>query len=74
MVTVDGQLYNEGEEPDLGSWQCTSHNGNCRDYMGLSKDVSKLPKDYIATGSTAMCIDTGDFYIYDATTKTWKLQ
>ena len=41
-------------------------------YEGLSADVAKLPKyDDLGTGSSALCVDNGDFYKYEATTKTW---
>ena len=75
----DGQTYYPGDSlPDLGSWVCTSvdKNGdgvlNIRNYEGLSADVSKLPKyDNLGTGSSALCLDTGDFYKYETSTKTW---
>lgn len=75
----DGQIYNPGESlPDLGSWVCTSvdrnDNGeyNIRNYEGLSTDVSKLPKyTNLGTGSSALCLDTGDFYKYEKSTNKW---
>lgn len=76
----DGQIYNPGDSlPDLGSWVCTSvdKNGNgeliIRNYEGLSADVSKLPKyeTGLGTGSSALCLDTGDFYKYEQSTQTW---
>lgn len=75
----DGQLYNPGESlPDLGTWVCTSVDKNAdgimniRNYEGLSTDVAKLPKyDNLGTGSSALCLDTSDFYKYEASTKTW---
>lgn len=75
----DGQIYYPGDSlPDLGSWVCTSidKNGNgepnIRNYEGLSIDVSKLPKyDNLGTGSSALCLDSGDFYKYEKTTNTW---
>lgn len=76
----DGQIYYPGDSlPDLGSWVCTdvtrNDNGelNIRNYEGLSADVSKLPKYEIGldTGSSALCLDNGDFYKYEKTTKTW---
>lgn len=43
-----------------------------RGYELLSADVGKLPtSDNLMTGSSAYCIDTGDFYKYEATTKKW---
>ena len=75
----DGQTYNPGETlPDLGSWVCTTvdKNGNgeynIRNYEGLSADVNKLPKyNDLGTGSSALCLDTGDFYKYEKSTNTW---
>ena len=41
-----------------------------RDYELLSNDFSKLPtSDNLMTGSSAYCIDTGDYYKYEAITK-----
>ena len=58
---------------DLGSFECVSVEGiNQRNYEGLSADVDKLPKyDDLEAGSTALCLDTGDFYKYHAKSKTW---
>lgn len=70
---IDGQWYQPGEEiPDLGSFVATSINGNIRNYEGLSGDASKLPKyDNLSTGSSAFCVDTGQLFKYEKTTKTW---
>lgn len=72
-IKVDGKEYeNEADAPDLGSWVCTYSEGNRRTYEGLSADIAKLPKyDDLGTGSSALCVDNGDFYKYEATTKTW---
>lgn len=69
----DGQLYKEGEEiHDLGSFVATSVNGGVRGYEGLSKDIYKLPKyNDLQTGSSAFCVDTGQLFKYEATTKMW---
>lgn len=71
-TVIDGQLYNPGEEPwDLGSFVCTSADGNIRNYEGLSTDApSKLPH-YVETGSSALCVDTGDYYKYHKPTDMW---
>lgn len=76
LIVYDGQTYESVEDiPDLGSWECTSIEVCERHYMGLSADVDKLPVyDDLGTGSTAMCLDTGDFYIYHDHTKTWYKQ
>ena len=44
-------------------------------YELLSTDFGKLPtSDNLMTGSSAYCIDTGDYYKYEATTKQWYKQ
>ena len=76
MIVFDGHFYECAEDcPDLGSWECTEFHGNVRSYQGLSHDVSKLPKyDDLGAGSSAMCLDTGDYYIYHPKTRTWYKQ
>lgn len=74
IFEYDGQTYSRGDTVhDLGSFTCTGvEPGNVRSYQGLSKDVSKLPKyDGLGNGSSALCTDTGTFYFYDKSTKTW---
>ena len=73
LTYFDGHWYEPGEEIwDLGSFVATSVNGNIRKYEGLSKDISKLPKyDDLQTGSSALCVDTGQLLKYEKTTKTW---
>lgn len=67
----DGQTYHAGDEiPDLGSWVATSVKEGVRSYEGLSKDLDKLPH-YCATGSGALCLDTGEYYKFEKTTDTW---
>lgn len=71
MITYDGQVYDSQDEVwDLGSFVATSVKGKIRNYEGLSKDVGKLPH-YVATGSSALCLDTGDYYKYEKSTDTW---
>lgn len=72
-ILHDGQIYNDGDPVhDLGSFELTGYDGNKRFYSGFSADVGKLPKyDSLASESTAYCLDTGDFYYYNAQTKTW---
>ena len=67
----DGVTYKAGEDlPDMGSIICTKFSGNIRSYEGLQKDLAKLPT-YVATGSSCLMIDTGRFYKFEKTTKTW---
>lgn len=71
VTLVDGQRYQPGDEIwDLGSFVATSAKGRKRNYEGLSKDVDKLPH-YVNTGSSAFCLDTGDFYKYLRSTDIW---
>ena len=77
IIEYDGQYYEEGQPlPDLGSWECVDgQDRNQRNYQGLSIDVDKLPTyDDLEAGSTAYCVDTGEYYIYHAKTKTWYQQ
>lgn len=70
-VVVDGQIYEPGEEIwDLGSFTAVEAVGNQRSYEGLSVDVDKLPH-YVDSGSSALCLDTGDFYKYHKPTDVW---
>jgi hypothetical protein len=76
IIWHDGQRYCEGETLwNLGSFECVSCSdlrGHQRNYEGLSADVDKLPKyDDLQAGSSALCLDTGDFYKYHAKSKTW---
>lgn len=62
-------------QADMGSFECTEIDNNKYTFMGLSSDVAKLPKgENIATGSVAVCLDTGDNYIYHRPTQQWMLQ
>lgn len=70
-IIFDGILYKPGEElPDLGSWVCTATDGMIRKYEGLSADIAKLPH-YVLTGSTALCLDSTEVYIFHKPTDTW---
>lgn len=74
IIEHDGQYYNEGEPIwDLGSFECVGFDGNQRYYEGFSADApDKLPKyDNLGAGSTATCLDNGDFYKYHAKSKEW---
>lgn len=72
IVIKDGQVYEEGQEVwDLGSFTCIDADGNIRHYEGLSIDApAKLPH-YVETGSSALCLDTGDYWKYLKSTDTW---
>ena len=77
MKVHDGQFY-EDDEPvwDLGSFECIGREDNKRYYEGFSADAPhKLPKyDDLGAGSTATCLDNGDYYKYHAKSKEWILQ
>ena len=70
----DGQYYDSKDDfPDLGSWEatCEAH-AQRRTYQGFSADIAKLPKyDNLLTGSSALCLDTGDLLLYHAGKKQW---
>jgi len=71
ITVVDGKTYQPGEEIwDLGSFACVDVRGNIRSYEGLSSDISKLPH-YVGTGSSALCLDTGDYYKFHKETDQW---
>lgn len=69
---IDGQRYEAGEEIwDLGSFVCVDSDGHVRHYDGLSTDApTKLPH-YVETGSSALCLDTGEYYKFHKKTDTW---
>lgn len=72
-VTQDGHTYEAGQEvPDMGTLVATTTEGNIRNYEGYSYDFDKLPTyDDLGTGSSALFIDTGELYKYEATTRLW---
>ena len=81
MILQDGQRYiDEESKLDIGSWVAYRVSpGNVRDYVGLSTDVDKLPKykfsekgEALGGGSTALCADTSDVYIYNPSDDSWK--
>ena len=79
MKEVDGQKYEDGQAiHDLGSFECVgvAEGTNQRSYEGLSSDApDKLPTyDDLETGSSALCLDNGDYYKYHAPSKTWYKQ
>lgn len=72
-IAYDGQFYDNATDiPDLGSIECINIEGIKREYRGLSIDAGKLPKyDDLGTGSSCLMQDTGEYYEYNAKTKTW---
>lgn len=80
MISQDGQLYEKTEDiPDIGSWVCYEVKpGNVRSYVGLSTDATKLPVysdtkhgELLGGGSTALCSDTSEVYVYNPSDLTW---
>lgn len=74
MISQDGELYSDEKDvPDIGSWKCSKRSeGNVREYVGLSSDVGKLPVyDDLGAGSTALCVDTSQVYIFNLSDKKW---
>lgn len=81
MILQDGQMYlDEESKLDIGSWVAYKVSpGNVREYIGLSTDVDKLPKykysergEALGSGSTALCADTSDVYIYNSSDDSWR--
>ena len=58
---------------DRGNWEDTGSTVKTatRTFMGFSSEVNKLPKENVATGSVALCVDTGDAYIFHEADQTW---
>lgn len=56
-----------------GSFKLVEAKGNHKMFMGLSEDVTLLPNEMenTITGSAALCVDTGELYFYEETSKTW---
>ena len=56
-----------------GSFKLVEVAGNHKTFMGLSSDVTLLPNEMenTITGSTAFCVDTGEVYFYEESSKTW---
>lgn len=71
--------------PDLGSWRCGGEEKSSitgkfvREYYGNSSDTSKLPtvaqypkyETILASGSVAICTDTGEALMYDEENDIW---
>lgn len=72
-IIIDGQTYRKGDIiHDLGGWDCIDIDGSKRYYWGKSSEVDKLPQ-YVASGSTALCVDTGELYGFYAPDSKWFL-
>lgn len=56
-----------------GSFKIVEVKGNHKMFMGLSSDVTLLPNEMqnTITGSTAFCVDTGEVWFYEESSKTW---
>lgn len=72
QVIIDGKSYDESSAPNMKSVACVGVSGAIREYRCLNADVSLLPKyDDLATGSSCIVQDTGDYYEYNAYSKQW---
>lgn len=77
MAVVDGHYYADGSEPSLGSIECTENydltdGKEIRRYQLLAADIASLPTyPDLAAGSSAIILDTGDYYRYQAYNQTW---
>lgn len=58
------------QKVDLGSWSLIDIQDGKNRYIGLSADVEKLPHN-VSSGSTALCLDTGSWYIYLKLKDAW---
>ena len=73
-IIIDGQTYRKGDViHDLGGWDCIDTDGSKRYYWGKSSEVDKLPH-YVASDSTALCVDTGELYGFYAPDSKWFFQ
>lgn len=56
-----------------GSFKLVEVKGNHKMFMGLSSDVTLLPNEMqnTITGSSAFCVDTGEVWLYEESSKTW---
>lgn len=72
IIKVDGQIYEKGQPiPDLGSWEHVGDpDATRRDYQGYSVDIPKLPH-YVDAGSTAYCLDTGEYLVFHKKSDEW---
>lgn len=62
----------DGETLDLKSFVLTAKHDDIYEFQGLKADIASLPKvNAIGTGSTAFCIDSGEAYGYEKTTRQW---
>lgn len=68
MYYQDGMKYeNENDIPDIGGFECVKvEPNNLRTYYGKSAGVENFLANvnYAGNGSTALCVDTGDYYIF----------
>lgn len=74
LYVQDGEFYQSKDDaPDLRSIECTGvEAGNVRSYQLLSEDAAILPKYRdLGAGSTALCTDTGDAYLYNKKKNEW---
>lgn len=67
---MDGQDWGSFELAGGRAGYDNYESGDPVSLQGLAADVGKLPHD-VATGSSALCVDTGDLYKYQGSTDTW---
>jgi hypothetical protein len=68
-----GKINMPDTTEQYGSFKLVEIKGNHKMFMGLSSDVTLLPNEMqnTITGSTAFCVDTGEVWFYEETSKTW---
>lgn len=68
-----GKINMPDTTEQYGSFKLVEIKGNHKMFMGLSSDVTLLPNEMqnTITGSTAFCVDTGEVWFYEESSKTW---
>lgn len=68
-----GKINMPDTTEQYGSFKLVEVKGNHKVFMGLSSDVTLLPNEMqnTITGSTAFCVDTGEVWFYEESSKTW---
>ncbi len=68
-----GKINMPDTTEQYGSFKLVEVKGNHKMFMGLSSDVTLLPNEMqnTITGSTAFCVDTGEVWFYEESSKTW---
>lgn len=71
-IFVDDRLVKK-DSYDVGSWKVTKNEDGKKEYMGFYAEKDLLPKNNVASGSTALCLDTCDVLIFHENDMSWHL-